>query len=87
MCNRGQARYRTELAMEESYPLDNGFVAAACDLPSTYDEPSYMKFLDKWGTVTTVVLERSYNSSHQSSIIYGNGGLGGTGEDWRGPFL
>ena len=51
VCNRGQARYRTELANENRYPLDNGFVADVCKLPTSYDESTYMEFLDTWGTV------------------------------------
>eukprot|EP00057_Strongylocentrotus_purpuratus_P035074 XP_797600.2 PREDICTED: uncharacterized protein LOC593009 [Strongylocentrotus purpuratus] len=50
VCNMGQARYRSELAMYEQYPLDTGFVYSACHLPLTYDEETYMQFIDDWGT-------------------------------------
>ena len=51
ICNKGQARYRTELAEIEKYPLDEGFVADACRLTAAYDENLYMYFLEDWGTV------------------------------------
>ena len=51
VCNLGDARYRTELAKDERYPLDTGFVAAACQLSTDFDESTYMTFLDTWGTV------------------------------------
>ncbi|XP_072033848.1 uncharacterized protein [Amphiura filiformis] len=50
VCNKGQARYRTELALHQQYPLDDGFVADACRLTSAYDEDLYMYFLEDWGT-------------------------------------
>ncbi|XP_072041238.1 uncharacterized protein [Amphiura filiformis] len=50
VCNKGQARYQTELAIHDKYPLNGGFVAAACRLRRDYDENSYMSFLEDWGT-------------------------------------
>ncbi|XP_072180075.1 uncharacterized protein [Diadema setosum] len=56
VCSRAQARYRLETAEQESHPLDNGFVAFACDLPHVYNETMYMKFLQARGThVVTAV--------------------------------
>eukprot|EP00057_Strongylocentrotus_purpuratus_P009596 XP_011664070.1 PREDICTED: uncharacterized protein LOC100893299 [Strongylocentrotus purpuratus] len=46
-----EARYRLELADSERWPLDDGFVAAACSgLTPHYDNTTYFKFIDTWGT-------------------------------------
>ena len=46
-----EARYNWELAEQEQYPLDNGFVVEACSLPASYHETNYMQFLQTRGTV------------------------------------
>eukprot|EP00057_Strongylocentrotus_purpuratus_P014522 XP_011668996.1 PREDICTED: uncharacterized protein LOC575120 [Strongylocentrotus purpuratus] len=53
-----EARYNWELAEQEQYPLDNGFVVEACSLPASYHETNYMQFLQRRGThvVTSVNL-------------------------------
>ncbi|XP_071492859.1 uncharacterized protein [Diadema antillarum] len=48
--NLGHARYMTSLASSGLYPLGDDFVASACQLPSSYNEYSYMTFLSTWGT-------------------------------------
>ncbi|XP_038049832.1 uncharacterized protein LOC119723332 [Patiria miniata] len=49
-CNFGRARYVTELAFTDRFPLSRDFVASACALPTTFDLVEYMRFLDTWGT-------------------------------------
>ncbi|XP_071950812.1 uncharacterized protein [Antedon mediterranea] len=50
VCNLGQARYTSELAFFDQYPLTKSFVIEACNLPDAADNATYMTFLDDWGT-------------------------------------
>ncbi|XP_071507091.1 uncharacterized protein [Diadema antillarum] len=63
VCNRGQARYRDELAIHEQYPLDDGFVADVCRLPASYDEDVYMNFLDDWGTHVVTQVDLGFKTT------------------------
>ncbi|XP_070567841.1 uncharacterized protein [Ptychodera flava] len=52
-----------------NYPLNEDFVAAACALPSSYEEAEYLLFLDTWGT--DVVVE--VNLGQKSTVRYDTG--------------
>ena len=56
VCNRGSARYKTELAGIDQYKLDLEFADDVCGLPAKYSEKKYMDFLDKWGTVSFIFI-------------------------------
>ena len=51
VCNKGQARYLTELVEPKKFSLEDGFVASVCKLPAKFDNETYTKFIDVWGTV------------------------------------
>ncbi|XP_033119835.1 uncharacterized protein LOC117119126 [Anneissia japonica] len=68
VCNKGQARYLTELAAIDGYELARDFVASACALPEVYDEAEYMNFLDLWGTDIVVEVDLGTKLSNRSEI-------------------
>ena len=37
--------------------LEQGFQAAVCQLPDSYDRMTYARFIDKWGTNYVPVVE------------------------------
>ncbi|XP_071950864.1 uncharacterized protein [Antedon mediterranea] len=75
VCNKGTARYQSELADIDSYKLNIEFVNDVCALPARYAETQYVDFIDKWGTDVIVevdvgqkTLER-YSAS-QTDIVH-----------------
>ncbi|XP_033103765.1 uncharacterized protein LOC117106502 [Anneissia japonica] len=76
VCNLGQARYTSELAFFDKYPLTKSFVIEACNLPAVFDNDAYMDFLDDWGTnvileinVGTKKLDR-YEETQEAFVYY-----------------
>ena len=58
ICNYGTARYMYEnaFAREPGYNLSRSFInAVKYLLPSTYDQTAYMRFINTWGTVSSVL--------------------------------
>ena len=51
VCNLGRVRYKTSLAMANSWPVSDEFAASVCQLPADYDHKAYMKFIEDYGTV------------------------------------
>eukprot|EP00057_Strongylocentrotus_purpuratus_P009502 XP_011663976.1 PREDICTED: uncharacterized protein LOC105438173 [Strongylocentrotus purpuratus] len=82
--NMGNARYLTELAGDDEYTLNDGFVSTACDLPTAYTEDDYMTFLDTWGThvVTEVDLGtregQNYEEHRTDFVSYASTNVGGS---------
>ena len=40
-----------DLVKSERFPITNEFAAAVCNLPQTYDQMAYHRFIKDWGTV------------------------------------
>nr|XP_054774222.1 uncharacterized protein LOC129282359 [Lytechinus pictus] len=80
--NNGNARYQTELASPDEYALNNGFVADACNLPTSYDYDSYMSFLDSWGTHVVIEVDlgvrtgTNYEESRTTFVEYASEHVG-----------
>ena len=56
ICNFGRARYLYENAVagEQGYRLSRSFKnSVKYQLPMTYNERAYMRFIEQWGTVHT----------------------------------
>ncbi|XP_061189368.1 uncharacterized protein LOC133197381 [Saccostrea echinata] len=70
LCNLGRVRYMTELAHAGKFPITQSFAAAICSLPVTYNQSTYMNFLDQWGTHITIEVElgKKQISRSQSSF-------------------
>ena len=51
VCNLGRIRYKTSLALANSWPVTDEFAASVCQLPAEYNQKAYMKFLEDYGTV------------------------------------
>ena len=55
ICNYGTARYlyANALARQPEYTLSRSFInSVKYELPTMYSQRAYMKFIDKWGTVS-----------------------------------
>ena len=50
-CTYGSARYKLSLAASNYYHLSDEFTKHVCNLPETYDQDTYIAFIDTWGTV------------------------------------
>lgn len=48
--NLGKARYQLDLVKWKRFPVTNEFAAAVCNLPQTYDQMTYRRFIRNWGT-------------------------------------
>ncbi|XP_071954516.1 uncharacterized protein [Antedon mediterranea] len=77
-CYKGDARYTTELAHNNKYPLSESFVTRVNELPTTYSkfDSSYMDFFDDFGThvvidvhLGTKEIERSYWTSSEFATL------------------
>jgi len=62
VCNRGRVRYLLDEAYRHSdkFPVTEDFASAVCALPENYDESAYLKFIEKWGTVSVPCFVFSY---------------------------
>ena len=69
ICNLGEARYRTELASKNNYKLSEGFAHVVCKLPASYDKDVYMKFIEKWGTVSSFIYYLLRTAIHPKFFI------------------
>lgn len=52
-CKLGSARFLTEVSEKKKFTVSREFAKDVCALPSDFNAESYMKFLDKWGTVSS----------------------------------
>uniref|UniRef100_K1QQS3 Uncharacterized protein n=1 Tax=Magallana gigas TaxID=29159 RepID=K1QQS3_MAGGI len=50
LCNKGRSRYMTNLASSHKFNVGDEFAATVCSLPGTYNNQTYMDFLQDWGT-------------------------------------
>lgn len=73
ICNFGRARYIYENAVagEQGYTLSRSFKnSVQHQLPTTYNERAYMRFIEQWGTVcTNRMFEAGYGMSTCSVSI------------------
>lgn len=58
LCNKGRSRYMSGLAHSHKFNIGDEFAATVCSLPTTYDQSTYMKFLQDWGTVCCKAKQR-----------------------------
>ena len=52
ICNKGNVRYLTSTALNTDYSISDDFYYAVKNLPLSYDESTYIKFIQDWGTVS-----------------------------------
>ena len=52
ICNKGEVRYLTSTALNTDHSISDDFFYAVKNLPSTYDQSKYIKFIKDWGTVS-----------------------------------
>ena len=58
ICNYGTARYlyANALANEPGFTLSRSFInSVKYELPFTYNKRAYMRFINKWGTVSLLL--------------------------------
>jgi len=62
VCNKGRVRYLLDAAYRNTakFPVTEDFASAVCALPENYDKSAYLKFIEKWGTVSVPCLVFSY---------------------------
>lgn len=56
-CTSEHARYVHPIVPVERNLVSNEFSHDVCKLPLTYDRDSYRSFLDRWGTVRSLISE------------------------------
>ncbi|XP_021343358.1 uncharacterized protein LOC110443459 [Mizuhopecten yessoensis] len=69
-CNMGHARLKLHLAQSAHMSVTNEFAAATCQLPTTYDQDAYVKFIQEWGThvITEVEVGKKLTYRYQTTL-------------------
>ncbi|XP_078337921.1 uncharacterized protein LOC111136932 [Crassostrea virginica] len=68
LCNKGRSRYMSGLAHSHKFNIGDEFAATVCSLPTTYDQSTYMKFLQDWGTHVVMETEIGWETKTRKRI-------------------
>ncbi|XP_061187997.1 uncharacterized protein LOC133196067 [Saccostrea echinata] len=68
LCNKGRSRFMTSLAHSRKFDIGDEFAATVCSLPRTYDQQTYMNFLEDWGTHVVMEVEIGWENRTRKRI-------------------
>ncbi|XP_062588052.1 uncharacterized protein LOC134249721 [Saccostrea cucullata] len=68
LCNKGRSRFMSSLAHSRRFDIGDEFAATVCSLPRTYDQQTYMNFLEDWGTHVVMEVEIGWENRTRKRI-------------------